>query len=35
MLAYGETKGGTSGAHALISGWQVDGAKVHVAYSWC
>ncbi|PPK65179.1 hypothetical protein V5P93_003616 [Actinokineospora auranticolor] len=34
VLAYGEVEGGTSGAHALISGWQVPGCQVHIAYSW-
>ncbi|MEV8638974.1 hypothetical protein AB0395_45700 [Streptosporangium sp. NPDC051023] len=33
-LAYGEVEKGTSGAFALMSGWQVDPSKIHIAYSW-
>ena len=33
-LAYGETEAGTSGAHALLSNWQVDVSNIHIAYSW-
>lgn len=33
-LAYGEEEKGTSGAFAMLSDWQVDISKVHIAYSW-
>ncbi|WP_242905702.1 hypothetical protein [Actinomadura terrae] len=34
VLRYGEEEKGTSGAFAMMSGWQVDLSQVHIAYSW-